>query len=374
MKMMFVRASEYKPTPAIPRAIEAGKDFFDKIVILCWNRNKREVCRDGDNELTVKRFSIVAPPRSLRVLLVTLLYQFWVFWRIIRERPAIIQVLDLESAIPACIARFLVRATLIYDIRDPFADCYKLPRIVRNMAYAVDWMVMGLSSAFIVPSEERLEYLGRWQKSKRPTLVFPNTCYDMIQKIPESVKGLDTGNSYITIAYIGYLDRSRGAMLWADMCRQEKGEIELLVAGECRDSDLASILASSPKMKFLGMLTHPECLAVMKLSDAVALLYDPSAPVNRVADPNKFYEALMVGTPVIVSRGMSLEKIIEEQELGYVVDYNDHDSLKAAVEELKKPHVLEKLRKRCRDYYLNNFQLSNHIVNYSNFYKDCLSN
>jgi len=371
--MMFVRASEYKPTPAIPRAIEAGKDLFYKTTILCWNRNKREICEDQDNKLTVKRFSVTAPPRSLRIFVVTLLYQFWVFWQIIKERPAIIQVLDLESAVPASIARFLVRAVLIYDIRDPFADCYKLPKILRNLTYAVDWIVMGLSSAFIVPSEERLEYLGRWRISKRATLVFPNTCYDKMQEIPKTVKGVDTNNSHITIAYIGYLDKSRGAMLWADICRQKEGEMSLLVAGESRDCDLSSILTSTPGMKFLGMLTYIESLAVMRLSDAVALLYDPSARVNRMAAPNKFYEALMVGTPVIVSRGMSLEKMVTEEKLGFVVNYGDLEGLKAIVEKLKEPSVLEAMRKNCREYYLDMFKLSDHLINYRHFYKKLLS-
>lgn len=373
VKVMFIRASEYKPTPAIPRAIEAGKDFFNEIIILCWNRNKRKICRDQDNKLTIKRFSIVAPPRSLRIFIVTLLYQSWVFWQILKEKPQMIQVLDFESAMPACIARFLVGATLVYDLRDPFADCYKLARMFRNLAYALDWVVMGLSSAFVVPSEERLEYLGRWQISKRPTLVFPNTCYDTMREIPESIKGVDKNSGCTRIAYVGYLDRSRGALLWADFCRRGEGGIELLVAGECRDSNLASILASTPGIKLLGMLTHLESLVVMKLSDAVALLYDPSVPVNRIAAPNKFYEALMVGTPVLVSRGMSLGKIVEERNLGHIVDYDDHDSLKAAIEKLKKPQVLETLRRRCRNYYLSNFQLSNRLINYCNFYKNLLS-
>jgi len=372
MKMMFIRASEYKPTPAIPRAIEAGKDLFDKITILCWNRNKRKISKDEDDKLNVKRFSITAPPRSFRILIVTLLYQLWVFWQILREKPKLIQVLDFESAMPASIARILIRAKLIYDIRDPFADCYKLPRILRNLAYCIDWLTMGLSSAFIVPSEERLEYLGRWRTSKQATLVFPNTCSDKLHEIPETVEGLEKNNGKITIAYIGYLDKSRGAALWTDLCSKETA-VELLVVGECRDSDLASTLVSTPGITYLGMRSYLESLAVMKLSDAIALLYDPSATVNRIAAPNKFYEALMVGTPVIMSRGMSLQKIVEEANLGYVVDYNDYESVKRVIEKLKNTQESEALRKNCRRYYMNNYQLSDHLVNYYNFYSKLLS-
>jgi len=369
MKMMFVRATEYKPTPAIPRAIEAGKGIFDDIIIACWNRNKRKIDEDQDGDLTVKRFSMTAHPRSLRIIIVTLLYQIWVFWQIIKERPSMIQVFDFESVIPACIARFLVGATLVYDIRDPFADCYKFPKVFRNPAYAIDWVYMGLCSAFIVPGHDRLEYLGRWGKSKRPTLVVPNTCDDLVQQLPESVNGLVASNDSIKIAYIGYLDRSRGAMMWAELCKAKENQMELLVAGDCRDAELASILTSNPNVKFLGLLSNLESMAVMRSSHAIALLYDTSVAVNRMAAPNKFYEALMVSTPVIVSRGMNLEKIVEEEKLGYIVDYGDIESLKAAFEKLKDPQILSDMRKRCRDYYLNNLQLSEHLVNYHNFYK-----
>lgn len=369
MKMMFLRASEYKPTPAIPRAIEAGKGLFDKVIIACWNRNKRKIDEGDDGDLTVTRFSMTAPPRSLRIIFVTMLYQIWVFWQVIKERPSIIQVLDFESVVPASIARFLVGATMIYDIRDPFADCYKFPKMFRNLAYAIDWVFMGLSSAFIVPGQDRLGYLGKWGRSKRPTLVFPNTCYDLIRQIPETVKGLDVKNNCVRIAYIGYLDRSRGAMLWAELCSQKESQMELLVAGECRDTELASILTSNSGIKFLGMLSNLESMAVMMSSHAVALLYDTSVAVNRMAAPNKFYEALMVSTPVIVSRGMNLGKIVAEENLGYIVDYGDIESLKEAFEKLKDPHILSDMRKRCRNYYLKNFQLSEHLINYHNFYK-----
>jgi glycosyltransferase involved in cell wall biosynthesis len=231
---------------------------------------------------------------------------------------------------------------------------------------------MGLSSAFIVPGEDRLQYLGRWQNSKRPVLVFVNTCYDLTEQIPENIENIDTNNGSMKIAYIGYLDRSRGAMQWADICRQKQGEVELLVAGECRDSDLASLLESTPEIKFLGMRPYLESLAVMRSSDAVALLYDPSAPVNRIAAPNKFYEALMVGTPVIVSKGMNLEKIVEEQNLGCVVDYHNAESLSEAVDKLNNPYSLKIMKENCREYYLNNFRLSEHIINYHNFYKNLL--
>jgi glycosyltransferase involved in cell wall biosynthesis len=66
----------------------------------------------------------------------------------------------------------------------------------------------------------------------------------------------------------------------------------------------------------------------MAASDLVLALYDPTVAGHRIAAPGKLYEAFMLGRPVVVNRGTSLEGMVEGDRAGYVIDYDLNDALR----------------------------------------------
>jgi len=371
MRIVFVRSNDYDATPAIPRALEAGKGIFTEVRILCWNRHNRHLPSESNADvIKIKRFMMKTPkPRSFQVFLCTLIYQSWVFWHLIRIRCDVVQACGFLSAFPAGLACLLTRKKFVYDMRDPFALCYKFSNPMRRLVYAVDWCIMGLTTAFVIPTDRYIHYLGRWGRSKREVCVIPNTCHDLLEELP-SVSDIvsPTKPGDIRLAYLGYLTHNRGSQWLLDFCRRCKESIELLVAGGCRSEELKAKFKSTAKVRFLGLLPYAKALALMREVDAVTILYDPSWPVNRVLDPTKFYEAMMVGTPVLISRGVSTAHLVEEKGLGFVVEYGSIEGLRGIVEWLRDRKKMTEMRTRCRQYYLDNLKLSKELVRYGDFY------
>ena len=50
--------------------------------------------------------------------------------------------------------------------------------------------------------------------------------------------------------------------------------------------------------------------------------YDPSVENYRYAAPNKFYESLMLGKPVIMARGTGMSEIVEDNAIGELIEYS----------------------------------------------------
>lgn len=374
-RMAYARSAVHDATPAIPRALEASHGLFREIRIFCWNRMSAPLpAKESADGVTIERFEKAARPRSWGILLLTLKYQLWLFWKLVCYRPNVVQVLDFESALPARAACLLTRASLIYDMRDPVSMSYRLPPWFKKLLYAVDWLLVGSSTAMVLPAENLRQYLGRWGRSKRkPVVVVRNTCHDWLGNPPAESFEVQKP-APVRIALMGHISPHRGPGSLIELARREPERVELVVAGHCRFSDLVEAFEELPNIKFLGRLPYQDALALMRDCDLVALLCNPEIPSYRmVTGPTKFFESLMAGTPLLVNREIELANTITQHGLGYLVEYGNVDDLQGVVDRICSTRDdWGALRRRCRKYYLDHCQLSQELVPYREFYNTVL--
>jgi glycosyltransferase involved in cell wall biosynthesis len=99
------------------------------------------------------------------------------------------------------------------------------------------------------------------------------------------------------------------------------------VIGDTSDPELRRRLEAAGRATLSGRVSHAEAMRRMSEADVVALLYDPSIQANRYAAPNKFYEAMMLGRPVVVSEGTPMAEWVAADDCGWVVPYGNVDAL-----------------------------------------------
>src|SRR5690606_28259584 len=80
---------------------------------------------------------------------------------------------------------------------------------------------------------------------------------------------------------------------------------------------------------------HREILARTLGADLLIALYDPRVPNNRYASPNKLFEAMLCGKPIVVNGGTSMTSIVPDSGCGMVVPYGDSESFREAILLLK---------------------------------------
>jgi len=94
------------------------------------------------------------------------------------------------------------------------------------------------------------------------------------------------------------------------------------------------------RMTYLGPIMYDIVIEKTLQADLLFALYDPRVPNNRYASPNKLFEAMMCGKPILVSDGTAMADIVKEEECGLVVPYGDVDAIKHAILTLKNDPVL----------------------------------
>ncbi len=126
-----------------------------------------------------------------------------------------------------------------------------------------------------------------------------------------------------TALYIGLLHRSRFVTELVEAVRDLEG-VRLVIGGVGKAAYVASVASACrglPNAEFLGEVPYDEVMPLTSNADAVLALFDPRHRLNRIGLPNKIFEAMVTGRPILVSKGTYLEEFTERLGVGLSVDH-----------------------------------------------------
>ena len=327
-RVVFVRSKS--PAGVEPRLAKEAKTLARagyEVHAVLWDRERAFPPEETPDGVRIHRYQLRAPEGQPD--LVRLLPRWWgyAFRRIAALRPDVVHAIDFDTILPGYAAARLTGAKLVYDIFDFYAEMVTAdlsPRF-REILARRERAMIGKADLVILPDLRRKVQLGR---------VHPKRLLE-IMNVPENRRvAADAGNSsHFVLFYGGMIAKDRGLMDLVVAC--EATGARLIVAGHGPDeAALLNTIESSPASTYLGTIPYDEVLERTATCDVVAALYDPSVPNNRLAAPNKLFEAMMFSKPVLVSEGTAAADIVREVGCGLVVPHGDREALKRALESL----------------------------------------
>src|SRR5699024_8926552 len=87
-------------------------------------------------------------------------------------------------------------------------------------------------------------------------------------------------------------------------------------------------------------------LKLYNQSTLMIAVYDPSHPNHKYSAPNKVYEAMFLGKPIIVAKNTGVDDIVTKEQMGLVIDYSV-ESLDSAIK------YLESNKNKIKEYGSN---------------------
>jgi glycosyltransferase involved in cell wall biosynthesis len=103
---------------------------------------------------------------------------------------------------------------------------------------------------------------------------------------------------------------------------------------------------------------YAEVLKVEQQSRVLSAIYEPITRNHRLCAPNKFYEALALGKPLIVCKGTGIDKIVEENNIGCVIEYNVQEFYRVLRELKGNPSLCKGMGERARKLYEEKYKWS----------------
>ena len=100
--------------------------------------------------------------------------------------------------------------------------------------------------------------------------------------------------------------------------------------------------SSKGRIRFLGRVPPHEGPIYNELAHVLIATYDPSLKNNRLGAPNKLFESMSSGRPIVVTKGSFAGQIVERTGCGLTVNYEGRIALVAILKLLENNELYSK--------------------------------
>lgn len=340
-RIVFLRSTSIKFEPVIRKKALAARLSGLEPVAVYWNRKNFEKEDDQDN--LIKYFPICTGSAKYGAGIFNIrkrfLFSFKVIGKLRSLKPSLIHACDLDTVIPAILYKYLFgRDTkIIYDILDFIYTFHSpIPGFIRGVLKRTDRLAMSISNLVMIPDENRLDFVPlRYHPKTKVIYNTPdiNFCY-----LPRR----ESRDDRISILYVGGMSGDRGIKILLDTVKDFPERVTLTIGGQGELADLALQYSNAyENIRFIGQVEYERVLELTAGSDVLYAAYNPDFTVNKFASPNKFFEAIAYGKPIIVARGTSVDEKVADYDMGYVIDYTE-DSLRSTILKLNREELRQK--------------------------------
>ena len=350
--IVFTRSTPVDPDPRVEKVACCLQDVGYKCLVLGWHRQLSEKCR-LNHRVNIKRMLFPGIfGGGIRNLLGLFVFNSWLFFNHLTMRPKIIHAFDLDTVLPALAARVVLKNKVVYDIADWYADSRKVGCIKPFVAKLERW-VSSKVDVVILAHEDRLKQIG-----------FQPRKWLVIYNIPEDVLGIEDSCNDGNLAfesdfvYVGVLQPDRGIEQIISAARVVDAKLTIagfgLLANMCvSENEKVGLIT------YRGRVSYEEALALQRGATAILALYDPAVPNNLFAAPNKLFEAMMLGRPIITSAGTLAGGIVEREGIGLIVPYGDVQRLGDAMRFLAShPEECKRMGQKGRQLYEQHYSFA----------------
>jgi len=350
--VVILRATPIQPDPRVEKIGRALVGAGYAVRALGWDRAGDLPALENAAGFPVLRLSVRAPwARGLRNLPALLRWQIALLGWLGRERSSyqIIHACDFDTVLPALWAQRRWGKRVVYDIFDFYADMLRAtPNPLRRILRGLEQMAIRQADALLLADPSRYAQIAG-ARPRRSAVIY-NAPEDSAADSSAPLPGTHPASS-LRLAYVGLLQVERGLLPLLDVLADHP-EWHLDLAGTGAESDLITRQAARlPNVTWHGRVPYAQALALNAAADVLPALYDPAIANHRYASPNKLFEGMLLGKPVIAARGTNFDRLVLEENCGLVVDYGDRAQLTAALRQLEDPDLRLQQGKNARQAY-----------------------
>lgn len=349
-----MRSNPINPYPRAEKEMSAAINSGHSTIALAWNRRvekkgitKSILILNKNKRVPILRFNIKAEfGQGLSNILPLIKWQFqlmkWLYKN--RKNYDLIHAYDFDTVLPALLMKIFFKKKYIYDICDFYIDAFHVPKFIKPLIKKMDFLAINKAEKTILVNETRLSQI---KGSKPKEIVFiHNTPIDTNIKYEKCMSF-----SKPTIFYGGILSDRRMILETIEICKRHK-EWNLFIAGYGRLEKECEKAANNYKnIKFIGKKNYDEIINYTRKATVIFACYDPSVPNHKYSSPNKLYEAMMCGKPIVVSKDTGVDELVVSEKIGISCNYNEQSLEEAYSYLLNNRDISEEMGSRARKLY-----------------------
>ena len=235
----------------------------------------------------------------------------------------------------------------VYEVSDILYG-YKKFNVIRPILKILDRWMMRSSFLTVMTSQGFADYFFG-KGSNCSIIVQPNKLNSFFcnrTRVCELVKNV----GHLVFAFIGAIRYTNTILSFAKIIGRLYPMHEFHFYGESSMSEyFKDVVREFDNVKFFGKFRNPEDLAeIYSRIDVVVACYENESLNERIAEPNKLYEAMFFCKPIVVSKNTFLEEQVNKFNCGYAINAYSDDDIKHFINSLSIQEI-NSIKKRCND-------------------------
>lgn len=356
--ILFIRSNAVNPDSRVEKEAITLKNKGHNIKILAWDREKNYKLKK--QKLNIKNTNIPIYRKGIKAafgvgfkknIFPLIKFQIYIFYYLIKNNRNIdiIHACDFDTAFSSFIFAKIFRKKFIYDIFDFYIDCCDVPRSIRKIILNLDNYIISHSDVVILCTEKRKEQInGSFPKKIE---IIHNTPYE--KKLKNKYL---KNNEKIRIAYIGVLLKEERLIEELINVVKENKNYELHIGGfGILEKEIKEISNKYKNIIFYGKISYEKTLELENQCDIMTAIYDPEKRNHYYAAPNKFYEALMLGKPLIMVKNTGMSEIVENNNIGEIIDFNKNSLERGIKKLIERKNEWEEINEKMKKIYKEEF-------------------
>jgi glycosyltransferase involved in cell wall biosynthesis len=333
--------NSYDPDPRVRQEALALIRMGCRVRLLAWDRDLKAAKSQVMEGVEVERvFLRSSHGRGATQAFFYLAIYLKMLWSGLRARFDLVHCHDLDTLPLGFVLGRLKRKPVIYDAHESFPDMLEgsVPRLLkRSLIYLEDFLIRRIDLLITVGEKLRRHFAER---GARRTVVVGNW------KRPVDFARTPAQNERIR-RDLGIPDGAMVVVAITQLLKDRKLEVFLAAVDESPnvyaivggrgmlEEFVKERAAKNPRIKFAGFLSGQQIGDYTCAADVVYYGFDPENPNARFSAPNKLFEALAAGRPIITGDFGEIAAVVREASCGIVLEDYSPERIKKALAALE---------------------------------------
>ncbi len=337
-----------------------------RVILLAWDRTGRNETTTTTEWGTIWRYQEECALNNAALFARKLPgFLSWSTWQILAfqkiEKDIILHYHDLDTLIGGVFTSKISELPLVYDCHENYPGLVKgaVSNFVANMLHKLEASLLKHCQGIISAGpanyariEQMLEIGGKapfasseeeaFKVMNLPQREFLNSKLTRIGNVKRlenyPLRRIENKekNKEFRLLYIGVLEKhpSRGILETIMTISKMKG-IKFDIGGfGTLVPTIRRLEEKIDNVNYMGPI-HPDNVALKTIEcDAVLMALDPTNVNNKLSAPNKLFEAMAAGVPMVTCKELLMGQFVEREEIGLTFEWGKWDRLKATLMKL----------------------------------------
>ena len=301
-----------------------------KMLTVCKNLNYEYVILNPSASKKISSYF-----RKIGIINFKYLYYFWLYpktaivvlAKLNKFNPNIIHCHDWYMLPISVIGKVLFKSKLIYDAHELESECQQMPKLLKKIAKYVEHISWKHVDFFITVSQSIQQWYFESYGYKNSKIILNSPEIMSINSIKNRTKNFNLRNIFnlepkdLIYIYSGILTQGRGIEIMLEAFSKTDTKSVLVFLGDGPLIDKIKIYKERNNNIFVHQkVWHNEVTQIVSSADYGLCLIEDVSLSDRYSLPNKLFEYIFAGLPVVASDLPEIKKLVLDNNFGVVIN------------------------------------------------------